>query len=231
MNNHLPSISVIIPVYNAEQYLAEALESVLEQSYPPSEIIIVNDGSSDRSRVVAESFVPQVSVLHQSNQGISAARNLGIREAQGDYLAFIDADDIWLKDKLQDQIKVFKQDENVDVVYGHARQFYSPDLPQEIKEKLLIRQQILPAHVACAMLIKRRAFMRVGLFSTSLVVGVDQDWYIRAKDTGLNSVLLPQILFMRRIHEGNQGRRMKHLTNTRLHILKAAIDRRRKEES
>lgn len=227
----MPTISVIITVYNYEKFLAEAIESVLDQTYPPSQIIVVNDGSSDKSAAVAESFMPQVTVIHQSNQGISGAKNRGVKEAWGNYLTFIDADDIWVKDKLRDQMAVFEKDENVEAVFGHARQFYSPDIPDEIRAKIVIRKEILPAFLPSSMLIKRQAFMKVGLFSQQWTSAVDQEWYMRAVDIGLNTVLLPQILFLRRIHENNHGRRMKHHRKDRLYILKEAIERRRNENS
>ncbi len=227
----LRSISVIIPVYNSDKYLAEAIESVLEQSYPPAEIIIVNDGCSDESAAIADSFKPQVMVVHQDNKGTGAARNRGIEFASGEYFAFLDADDIWVHNKLKWQIEIFAEDATVDIVYGHVQQFYSPELPESFKQEVQIRKEFSPAHLSSALLIKRKAFFRVGFFETELATGTDQEWYMRAVDQGLTIVMLSQIVYRRRLHKNNLGRRMKQFENQRLHILKAAIDRRKHDQT
>src|SRR5436305_1029668 len=95
LDNNQPMISVIIPVYNGERYLGEAIESVLAQSYHWLEIILVDDGSTDGSATVAKQFSPAVQVVRQPNLGAGAARNRGIALAQGEFLAFLDADDLW----------------------------------------------------------------------------------------------------------------------------------------
>lgn len=94
-------VSVIIPVYNGERYLRTAIESVLAQNVCPIEIIVVDDGSTDASQTVAREFMPMVQVITQSNRGASVARNRGVALAHGEILAFLDADDLWLADKLQ----------------------------------------------------------------------------------------------------------------------------------
>ncbi|MER3414795.1 MAG: hypothetical protein C4297_01085 [Gemmataceae bacterium] len=94
MSDTNATISTIIPVYNGEKYLAEAIESVLKQTYPPIEVIVVDDGSTDRSAEIADSFGPPVQVVRQENRGESAARNTGIERASGDYIHFLDADDL-----------------------------------------------------------------------------------------------------------------------------------------
>jgi len=99
-----PLISVIIPVYNGERYLAEAIESALAQTWEPVEIIIVDDGSTDGSADVASRFASSVKYDLQPHAGPGAARNRGARLARGDYLAFLDADDLWLKEKLKLQM-------------------------------------------------------------------------------------------------------------------------------
>ena len=103
-----PTISVVIPCYNAAPFLRETLESVFVQTYPPLEIIVVDDGSTDESAVIAESFGSPVRVIRQENQGESVARNRGIEEAGGDWVAFLDADDLWLPNKLERQIQVLR---------------------------------------------------------------------------------------------------------------------------
>src|SRR5687768_4198880 len=100
-----PQLSVVIPAYNAEKYLGAAIESVLAQGHPSAEIVVVNDGSSDRTHEVARSYGGQVHFLSQDHAGAAAARNRGVDAARGAYLAFLDADDLWLKGKLELQWK------------------------------------------------------------------------------------------------------------------------------
>src|SRR5262245_16865951 len=126
------SISVIIPVYNGERYLAEALVSVLAQTHPPTEIIVVDDGSTDTTAQIAQRYAPRIHYHFRPRgavSGAAAARNHGAYLAQGDYLAFLDADDVWLPDKLRLQMAAFAHDPALDQVFGHVQQFISPELP------------------------------------------------------------------------------------------------------
>src|SRR5262245_20179101 len=100
----MSSVSVVIPCYNAGRFLKETLESILAQTRPALEVIVVDDGSTDDSAAVAGAFGPPVRVLRQSNQGESVARNRGLDEARGDWVAFLDADDVWAPDKLERQL-------------------------------------------------------------------------------------------------------------------------------
>ncbi len=102
--NAVPSISVVIPCFNGERFLAETLRSVLAQTKIPLEIIVVDDGSTDNSAVLAESFGSIVRVVRQENRGLPATRNRGIGESRGDWIAFLDADDLWLPEKLERQV-------------------------------------------------------------------------------------------------------------------------------
>ncbi len=105
MNSYSPYVSVVIPCYNAAPFLRETLDSALNQTHPPMEVIVVDDGSTDNSAAIAESYGSPVRVIRQKNQGESVARNRGIDEAKGDWIAFLDADDIWMQDKLELQIE------------------------------------------------------------------------------------------------------------------------------
>ena len=101
-------VSVIIPNYNYARFIGEAIESVLAQTYQPLEIIVVDDASTDDSIKVIESFGDKVKLIRQENGGVGKARNTGARNAGGDFLAFLDADDIWLPEKIEKQIKLFQ---------------------------------------------------------------------------------------------------------------------------
>lgn len=103
------TVSVIIPAYNAEEWIAEAIQSALDQTYPPLEILVIDDGSADQTAAIAEVFGPPVRVLRQENAGVSTARNRGIRSAVGDYIAFLDADDLWHPEKLKLQVNLMEE--------------------------------------------------------------------------------------------------------------------------
>ena len=124
-----PSFTVVMPCYNGAAYLAEALRSALAQTYPVAEILVIDDGSSDDSRAIAASFAPKVVCLSQSHQGPSAARNLGADRAEGTFVAFLDADDVWLPDKLEGQARLIEAspaDQEIGLVYTGLHRLY-PD--------------------------------------------------------------------------------------------------------
>src|SRR6266508_897311 len=105
MTNSL--VSVVIPNYNCGRFLEETLESVFAQAYPAVEVIVVDDGSTDDSLQVLEKYAGRVNVIRQANQGVSAARNAGIRASHGELVALLDADDLWHPDKLAKQVALF----------------------------------------------------------------------------------------------------------------------------
>lgn len=229
MTSNLPLISVIIPVYNRDRYLAEAIESILAQTYPAIELIVVDDGSSDRTAEVAQSY--PVIYHYQINGGISAARNAGIGLATGEFLAFLDSDDIWVTDKLSKQMAAFESDPNLEAVFGYAQQFYSPELDETFRQRIRCPEQPIAAHISSAMLIKRAAFLRIGVFDPQLKTGIDISWYISAIEHQIQQVTLPDVVYRRRLHEKNSGITERHHANERLHLLKAKLDRQRANQS
>lgn len=225
--DHAPLISVMIGVYNGERYLGEAIESVLSQTYWPVELIVVDDGSTDRTRQVALSYAPRIRYEYEPRGGMGAARNRAVELAQGAYFAFLDADDRFTATKLESQMACFDDDPEVEIVFGHMTEFISPDIDREAA--LLLRQPVEDAawRTPNLMLVKRDAFFRVGLFSTTLKVGIGLDWYARATERRLKSVVPRSVMLERRLHAENNGIRERGFRPQYLHVLKAAIDRRR----
>jgi len=223
-----PLISVLIGVYNGEPYLREAIDSVFAQSYRPLELVVVDDGSTDGSADVARSYRDDVVFGQQENQGNGSARNHAVRLASGDLFAFMDADDISPPDRLELQWAALETDPDLDVVFGHAREFVSPELTAE--QRATVRAPAAdpaPWISANLMLVRRESFERVGPFSEELRVGVTVDWCARARDAGLQSAMLPQVVLERRIHLTNNGIRERESKSQYVHVLKAALDRRR----
>lgn len=225
------SISVIVPVYNAELYLVESIESVMGQSYQPREIILVDDGSTDNSAKIARGFGNLVQYHYQPNQGAGAARNAGVKLAQGDFLAFVDADDLWLDDKLALQMQAFDDHPDLEMVFGHVQQFISPELGDEIRRQIKIPAEVVPGKHAGAMLVRRESFFRVGLFATVWTFGEFIDWYARAEELGLRGRMLPEVVMKRRLHKGSQGTYNRQYQRDYVHVLKASLDRRRQRSS
>jgi glycosyltransferase involved in cell wall biosynthesis len=161
-----PLVSVIIPVYNYDRYLGEAIESVVSQTHQRLEPIVVDDGSSDQSGEVARSFADRgVRYCHQVHAGIGPARNKGVELAQGYFLAFLDADDCWPQEKIERQLRAFDSDPTLEMVFGQAVQLQNgPEWESGVKGKKLSVAGMVPGMVPGTMLIKRAAFLRVGKF-------------------------------------------------------------------
>lgn len=222
-----PAVSVIIPVFNGAQYLAEAIDSALGQTRPPDEIVVVDDGSTDGSADIALRRGPPVRLVQQANAGLSAARNRGVREATGDILAFLDADDLWIARKLERQLDVFARAPELDAVSGWMAQFASPELPEAERAQLTGDGVTSPAPFAGTLLVRRAAFDRVGEFDTRLVVGEYLDWHARAVHAGLKMETLDEIVLRRRLHGANMTRRLRDTRGDYVRLLKAKLDRER----
>ncbi len=223
-----PLISVLIGVYNGARYLGAAIDTVLAQTYRPIELIVVDDGSDDGSAEVARSYGDPVIYAYQENHGNGSARNHAARLATADLFAFMDADDLSSPNRLELQWAALASDRDADAVFGHAHEFVSPELTSA--EKATVRPpQPKPAPWISVnlMLIKRKAFERVGPFSETLRVGVTVDWCARAVDAGLKTVMLPDVILERRLHLTNNGIRERAAKSQYVSVVKAALDRRR----
>lgn len=222
-----PLISVIIPVYNCEQYLAEAIESVLSQTYQPIEIIVIDDGSTDGTAKVAKHFAPLIRYYFQPNGGSGAARNRGIELAQGEFFAFLDADDFWVEDKLMHQMAAFNNNPELHIVLGQVKQFHSPELDENFKAKIYCPAELMPGTIPSALLLKREAFFHVGRFEVNWQVAEFGSWYMRATELGMNMLILPELVTLRRLHATNKGVSQRQEVTEYVQILKASLDRRR----
>jgi glycosyltransferase involved in cell wall biosynthesis len=223
-------VSVLIPVYNGDRYLAEAIESVLAQSYRPIEIVVVDDGSTDGSGTIARRY-ESVRYFFQPNSGLSAALNSGVKLANGDFLAFLDADDLWEGDKLARQMDAFDKGPSLDIVFGHFRSFYSPELGGTGQSITPATHEILPGYFKGTMLIRRGSFWKVGLFDTRWRLGDFMDWYKRATEQGLRMLMLRDVVLKRRVHGDNRSYRQRHARTDYVRILKEALDRQRQRKS
>lgn len=222
-----PDVSVVIPVHNGERYLAEGIQSVLEQDHAALEILVVDNGSTDATADVAGSF-PSVRYFHLPDKGLSRALNYGLERCRGGFLAFLDADDVWRPNKLAVQLEAFERDPAVEMVFGRVEQFISPELEESVKAGLRIRDDYLPGRYRGSMLIRTESFWRVGAFAPTVNFAEFIEWYMRAVDRHVRELLLPDVVIRRRIHGANMGYTERDKRVEYARVLKRGLDRRRR---
>ncbi len=218
-------VSVVIPVYNGERFLAQAIASVHSQTWHPVEVIVVDDGSTDQSGEIARRFA-SVRCLRQGNAGQAAARNHGAAVATGTFLAFLDADDLWLADKLERQMAAFRSAPDLMAVFGWAQEFVDAEQPPGGSP---VRR--LPAQLPSAMLIRRAAFEQLGGYDPHWRLAEVADFYSRLQESGLACRTLDHVVYRRRLHGRNIGilkasERMEYVD-----VVAAALARRRKRSA
>jgi glycosyltransferase involved in cell wall biosynthesis len=220
-----------VPVYNGEKYLAEAIESILKQDYEPTEIIVVDDGSTDGTGVLAARYGKRLCYLRQANAGPGAARNLGINAAVGEFLAFLDADDLWHAEKLSRQMACFRARPELDYCVTHVQNFWISELREEEEQFRGHRiSKPLPGYVTGTLVARRNFFNTVGPFNAAINHADDTDWFLRAEERGGAMELLPDVLLYRRLHTNNLSRlKACNSRDQYLHVLKTALDRRRRQ--
>lgn len=218
----------MIPVFNGERYLAEAIESVLNQQISGLEIIVVDDGSTDASAAVAARYSERIRLVHQSNQGPAAARNHGIRIAGGDALAFLDADDCFTPGALELQLNKLQKNPDVGIVLGHKSYFSSPELPQSTGATLTdSADDYLFLSLGCS-LIRRSVFDVIGLLSESMKLCEDWDWFMRARESDIRLLIHRCVVLQVRLHEENTTRQREAGQRFTLEMFRRSL-RRRKE--
>lgn len=226
-----PLISCVVPTYNSEKYLREALNSVLEQTYRPLEIIVADDGSTDGTADVAAKYGNEIRFFSQNTSGPAATRNFGLSHASGEFIAFLDADDLWHPEKLEMQMARFEQKPELDLCITYAQMFWVESLVEEKKYyEEHPRTKSIPGYATTTLLARRGVFGTIGTFDDQYWFGDATDWFIRAKEQGLVIELLPEVLTYHRMHGANLTRRRS--TESRdefLMIVKKSLDRRRSQ--
>jgi glycosyltransferase involved in cell wall biosynthesis len=222
-------VSVIVPVYNGEKYLREALNSVLKQSVRPFEVLVIDDGSTDTTAEIAKQYGERLRYIKRSNGGAAAARNDGVKSATGNYIAFLDADDYWDKQKLALQLREIKKPGSANMIFALSAQFYSPETGEDFRQRYQCPSQLVKGVHPGTLMMKREDFLKVGLFSTEYKTGEFIEWYQRAQEAGMTSAFLPEILMYRRIHPLNHGIVQKQHNDDYARIVKEMLLRRRKK--
>lgn len=219
----MPKVSVIIPSYNCECYIAQTINSVLNQSFKEIEIIVVDDGSSDRTREIVALFGPPVRLIAQANAGRCAARNRGIREASGEYICLLDHDDYWFPDKLALQVAEFQRHPEVGAVYSpfilwcgdNNDQFPEPDrfdmtvYPDGIDAEFsgwIYHLSLLDIDaLTSAIMFRAEVFGRCGVYDESLPYSEDWDILLRvAREYPFIKLCRPATLYRQHIQQGSR---------------------------
>lgn len=215
MSSRPPCVSVIIPTYNRADLLREALESVVTQTFKETEVIVVDDGSDDSTPDVLHEFEGRIQAVRLSHAGISAARNAGMDRATGEYLAFLDSDDLWKPEKLERQLRFAEQHPECVLTYCDAHQFSSEGVdPKSFVERFpalrkpadifvpMIRQYAIP--LTSTVMVKTSFLKETGIrFPIEIGSGEDLGMFLHMLLAGAKFEYLPESLALRRLHEAN----------------------------
>jgi len=205
----LSTVSVIIPAYNHGRFIAEAIDSVLVQTVAPLEIIVVDDGSTDDTQAIVARYGDHVRCIHQPNAGVSAARNAGIAAARGEYLAFLDSDDLWLPEKLALEVARFDADPELGLVHCGAERFDETGTTSVsvtgmegwIAPRLLRLDREIIAATGSGPMVPKRIAEEIGGFDAALKVSEDWDFCYRVACRHRVG-FVPEVLVRYRQHRG-----------------------------
>lgn len=211
-------VSIVMPCRNAASFLPETLESLRAQTFTDWELIVVDDKSTDRSREIIQHLMPEARIVAGRGEGVGAALNEGLSIVRGEYIAFIDADDLWVAQKLSKQMRQLDENPQLDGSFVLVEQF-SNDPRAELPQP--------EGRHRGALLVRRRSFDWVGAFRADLELGEFIDWCARADEESLQFGFLPERLYRRRNHDSNTMRRSPAQCKDLLIVVKQAMDRRR----
>lgn len=225
----MPLVSVIIPAYNCERFITEAVKSVRLQNYEQLEIIIIDDGSTDGTQACVKSLGEDIRYVYQSNRGPAAARNTGIGMARGELIAFLDADDYWPANKLKVQIARMNRNPEIEVVLGRIR---CTGVLTEADRKIRFEGPDNTMISIClgSGVFRKSVFDKVGFFDESLRHYEDHDWFLRAREKDISIIILKDITLHNRRNEYSMSRRKNKNDPSMIRILKKSLDRRRQEK-
>ncbi len=224
-------ISVIIPTYNSEKFIEEVVESVFRQSLQPDELIISEDGSTDNTLRILRKFKQDIVILSHKHTGKpTRGRNNGVRIASGDFIAFLDHDDLWPENKLELQYKIFCEDDSVEVVLGFTQIFRQKNDNSHTWQEFFMKPKL--NFLLSASLIKRSVLDRIGLFDETMKYwGSDGDWFLRAIEQETKFYFHNEIALFWRYHQNNTSAQKENRNHAVIEVLKKSLDRRRLNKS
>jgi glycosyltransferase involved in cell wall biosynthesis len=239
-HSQYPSVTTVIAAFNAERFLGEAIESALAQDYERHEVVVVDDGSTDRTAEIARGY-DGVRVISQENQGPGGARNTGIAAAGGELIAILDSDDLMVEGRLQKQVRYLLDHRKAGAVLGLLEPLVEPGVevppwigPDVYKSPRAPEDENLPfggVYVAASMVAWRRTFEAIGGYDPAFHHSEDLDWLLRLMESDLTVGTIDEVVVIRRVHGGNmvydQAAQKRYLFKA----FKARIDRRRADSA
>ncbi len=226
-----PRISVVMPVFNGEPFLSDAIASVLAQGEAPLEILVVDDGSTDGSATVAEHFGAPVRVIRQARSGHVVARNRGLAVARGDYISTLDADDLYAPEKFKLQAGRLDRHPDIDIVIGQLSYLRMHAASGDVGSEYPGFAEHLDDHLTlnfAGCMFRRRVFDRLGLPDESMRFCDDWDWLLRVREAGVPLLVHRHVVLHQRLHAGNMTRRRAEAEHFLLQMMRRSLSRRRK---
>jgi len=220
-----PLVSIIIPVYNGEKYIAQAIESVFRQNHPHVEVIVVNDGSTDGTLATLERFGEKVRIISQENKGQAVARNVGIKLAHGSIIGLLDADDMWPDNHLGLMLPHLLEGD-YDFARGYTR--YVKNSGTEVEE---MTQNLFMEALVGACLYKASVFTTVGLFDETMRQGEDFDWNIRLIESACKEKRINETTLLYRRHESNLTNSKECIEKGQIHAFRNKVMRARNRKN
>ncbi len=228
-------VSVVMPTYNSEEHIGEAIKSVLNQTFSDWELIIVNDDSTDSTLKIAKEFEKKDKkirvISHRKNKGRAAALNTGINKAKGKYISFLDADDIYFKNKLERQVKFLEKNKQIDMIYGRARYFGDVEGESKVLDstKVNLRRKLVEAKAkletgqkvhkifgvkgiiaSCSVMLRRKVFKKCK-FDENLRNSEDYDFWFQVIGKGFKIKNLNKNFYYYRVHKKGKSRNKKNM--------------------
>ncbi|MFN0140822.1 MAG: glycosyltransferase family 2 protein [Pyrinomonadaceae bacterium] len=226
-----PLVSVIIPNYNYANYVCEAINSALDQTYENLEIIVVDDGSADNSAEIFKGYGDKITTIFQQNAGVSAARNNGVKHSSGEYVAFLDADDFWLPQKIEKQVNLFESEKDLGLVHvgveeidanGNMLRTRLDGMSGAVSREFLLFERSVVLGGGSGFALPRRIFDEVGGFDLDLQTSADWDLFFRVS-RAYNIGFVPDVLLKYRIHGSNMHGNIKRMEREMLYGFEKAF--------
>ena len=225
-----PLVSVVLPTYNAQEYIAEAIESILSQHYSPLEIIVIDDGSTDNTKEILADYEDHICYSFQENAGPAAARNAGLKKASGEFIAFSDADDLWPHGKLMHQLKPMLSDAELEIVVGREKVEYLDNAREIFHGEELFMDPLVCQSMPVS-LIRKSVFDKIGYFDENLFYFEDWDWHLRAREKELKILANSEVANIHRRHASNMTHDRRKMNRYVVQLFRKAMIRRREDPS